>query len=203
MSSRTTGESPRSRRLPTIRDSRLRVPGVRWPATKPSRVLAHGTTVATNALLERRGARVALVATEGFADEIEIARQVASVAVRPVRRPARAARCRARFGSACRAASTVAVASSRRSTAASRRSPTQSTRSRSACCTPISTRATSRRSPMCCAPRAATHVVCSHEVSPEFREYERMVTTVVEAFLEPVCAPVSDAASRRSRPKRS
>ncbi len=39
-------------------------------------VLAHGTTVATNALLERRGARVALVATRGFADEIEIARQV-------------------------------------------------------------------------------------------------------------------------------
>src|SRR3954453_17331515 len=31
-------------------------------------LLAHGTTVATNALLERRGARVALVATEGFAD---------------------------------------------------------------------------------------------------------------------------------------
>src|SRR5262249_57138602 len=39
-------------------------------------VLVHGTTVATNALLERRVARVALVATDGFADEIEIARQV-------------------------------------------------------------------------------------------------------------------------------
>ena len=38
-------------------------------------VLAHGTTVATNALLERRGARVALVTTRGFADIIEIARQ--------------------------------------------------------------------------------------------------------------------------------
>ena len=38
-------------------------------------VLAHGTTVATNALLERRGARVALVTTPGFADVIEIARQ--------------------------------------------------------------------------------------------------------------------------------
>lgn len=38
-------------------------------------VLAHGTTVATNALLERRGARVALVTTTGFADVIEIARQ--------------------------------------------------------------------------------------------------------------------------------
>ena len=37
--------------------------------------LAHGMTVATNALLERRGARTALVTTEGFRDVIEIARQ--------------------------------------------------------------------------------------------------------------------------------
>jgi N-methylhydantoinase A len=36
---------------------------------------AHGMTVATNALLERRGARVALVTTEGFRDVIEIGRQ--------------------------------------------------------------------------------------------------------------------------------
>jgi len=38
-------------------------------------LLAHGTTVATNALLERRGATVALVTTEGLRDVIEIARQ--------------------------------------------------------------------------------------------------------------------------------
>ena len=36
---------------------------------------AHGTTVATNALLERRGARTALVTTAGFRDLLEIARQ--------------------------------------------------------------------------------------------------------------------------------
>src|SRR6266480_748700 len=36
---------------------------------------AHGTTVATNALLERRGARTVLVTTEGFRDVIEIGRQ--------------------------------------------------------------------------------------------------------------------------------
>ncbi len=36
---------------------------------------AHGTTVATNALLERRGALTALLTTEGFRDVIEIARQ--------------------------------------------------------------------------------------------------------------------------------
>ncbi|MDP9376562.1 MAG: hydantoinase/oxoprolinase family protein [Actinomycetota bacterium] len=36
---------------------------------------AHGMTVATNALLERRGARTALVTTEGFRDLLEIGRQ--------------------------------------------------------------------------------------------------------------------------------
>ncbi|MGI8860064.1 MAG: hydantoinase/oxoprolinase family protein [Rubrobacteraceae bacterium] len=36
---------------------------------------AHGMTVATNALLERRGARTAIVTTEGFRDVLEIARQ--------------------------------------------------------------------------------------------------------------------------------
>src|SRR6476620_7121208 len=38
-------------------------------------VFAHGMTVGTNALLEERGARTALVATEGFADLLEIGRQ--------------------------------------------------------------------------------------------------------------------------------
>ncbi len=37
--------------------------------------LAHGMTVATNALLERKGARTALVTTEGFRDLLEICRQ--------------------------------------------------------------------------------------------------------------------------------
>jgi N-methylhydantoinase A len=38
-------------------------------------VFAHGMTVATNALLERRGGRTALVTTEGFRDVVEIGRQ--------------------------------------------------------------------------------------------------------------------------------
>src|SRR5919107_3170554 len=36
---------------------------------------AHGMTVATNALLEGRGARTALVATEGFTDVVALGRQ--------------------------------------------------------------------------------------------------------------------------------
>ena len=38
-------------------------------------MLLHGTTVGTNALLQRKGARVALITTSGFEDAIEIGRQ--------------------------------------------------------------------------------------------------------------------------------
>ncbi len=38
-------------------------------------VLVHGTTVATNALLERRGAAVGLITTEGFRDLLELRRR--------------------------------------------------------------------------------------------------------------------------------
>ncbi len=41
----------------------------------PVEAFVHGTTIATNALLERKGARVALITDEGFEDVIEIGRQ--------------------------------------------------------------------------------------------------------------------------------
>src|SRR5438445_9707938 len=43
-------------------------------ASADVRRLVHGTTVGTNAVLERRGARVALLTTAGFRDLIEIGR---------------------------------------------------------------------------------------------------------------------------------
>jgi N-methylhydantoinase A len=45
------------------------------PAHDTELVLLHGTTVGTNTLLERKGARTALVTTAGFEDAIEIGRQ--------------------------------------------------------------------------------------------------------------------------------
>ncbi len=47
------------------------------PGPRPAQVKAftHGMTVGTNALLEERGARTALIATRGFADLLEIGRQ--------------------------------------------------------------------------------------------------------------------------------
>ena len=38
--------------------------------------LSHGTTIATNALIQRHGGKVALIVTEGFRDLIEIGRQI-------------------------------------------------------------------------------------------------------------------------------
>ncbi len=38
------------------------------------RAFVHGTTIATNALLERKGAKTAMVTTEGFRDTLEIGR---------------------------------------------------------------------------------------------------------------------------------
>ena len=44
---------------------------------------AHGTTVSTNSVIERTGARVGLIMTEGFGDTIEIGRQISPSALRP------------------------------------------------------------------------------------------------------------------------
>ena len=38
--------------------------------------LVHGTTVATNAIIEGKGAKAALLTTDGFRDVLEIARQI-------------------------------------------------------------------------------------------------------------------------------
>ena len=121
---------------------------------RPPDVLAHGTTVATNALLERRGGRVALVATPRVRRRDRDRPPAPAVALRPVRRPAPAPR-RAR-----RPARGRRPARRRRAGARPRRrghgpamSTSGSTRSPCASSTPTSTRGPSARSPGSCASR--------------------------------------------------
>lgn len=45
------------------------------PSLADTRSIIHGTTVATNAILERQGAKLALVTTNGFRDVLELQRQ--------------------------------------------------------------------------------------------------------------------------------
>src|ERR1700750_1543773 len=55
--------------------------GLRQIAAGPEVVVRHGTTVGTNTMLERKGARVAFVTTRGFEDTISIGRQARSLYV--------------------------------------------------------------------------------------------------------------------------
>ncbi len=149
-------------------------------------VLAHGTTVATNALLERKLGRVALVTTRGFADVIEIARQArpSLYDARVDRPPALVPRER-RFEVAGRLGADGTELEPFDGVV-----PDLGSVDAVAVCLlhadldPDHERAVAA----VLRARGITEVVCSHEVSPEFREYERIVTTVADAALRPVCA---------------
>src|SRR5437763_5954894 len=64
----TTPEAPERAVIEAIR-AVLREAGL---APAELSIIIHGTTLATNAIIERKGARTALVTTEGFRDTIEI-----------------------------------------------------------------------------------------------------------------------------------
>jgi N-methylhydantoinase A len=151
---------------------------------------AHGSTVATNALLERRGARTALVTTEGFRDVLEIGRQ---------NRPA--------LYDLTRDRPPALVPRERRFTVRERMGPDgvlvpldhDSVRAAVAACRDAEAEAVAvcllfgflhpdheRR--VGAALRQAlpgVHVSLSCEVLPELREYERCATTVCDGYLTP------------------
>jgi N-methylhydantoinase A len=146
----------------------------------------HGTTVATNALLERKGARTAFVATEGFEHLLHLGRQARAHLYRlsepnpePLVPLERCVGVRERIGPGG-----VIVPLDLETL------PEISAEAVAVCLLfafrdPTHERAVAaelrRRLP-------DAHVVASHEVSPEFREYERASTTAVDAYLGPVTA---------------
>ncbi|HMU80277.1 MAG TPA: hydantoinase/oxoprolinase family protein [Microthrixaceae bacterium] len=149
-------------------------------------LLAHGTTVATNALLERRGARVALYCTAGFADVIEIARQDRPSlydpwAQRPEPLVARADRLEVDERVAADGAVLVPMD-------IGALPPVPDGVEAVAVCLLHSDRHPGHEAAVAAALDAAGFdVSASHRVAPEFREYERTVTTVLNAYLRPIC----------------
>jgi N-methylhydantoinase A/oxoprolinase/acetone carboxylase beta subunit len=146
--------------------------------------IAHGTTVATNALLERKLGRVALVTTRGFADVIEIARQVRpSLYDAHVDRPAPLVPRDLRFEVAGRL-----DAAGRELESFDGVVPDVGAVDAVAVCLLHADLDATHERAVADVLRSRGHVVvCSHEVSPEFREYERIVTTVADAGLRAVC----------------
>ena len=118
-----------------------------------------------------------------------------AVAVRPARRPARAARAARPAVRGGRPARRATAASSSRSTATVPDDPGRRRRGRRV---PAARRSRTRAHEQAVAAvlrGRGIDVTCSHEVSPEFREYERMVTTVANAD---AAAPVPGRTSGRS-----
>ena len=149
-------------------------------------VLCHGTTVGTNALLERRGATVALVTNQGFADLIEIARQDRpSLYDQEVDRPEPLVARHHRYEVAGR----LAADGSELEPCDPATVPELAEDVEAVAVALLHADLEPRHEQRVAASLAQRghDVTASHAVSPEFREYERTVTTVINAYLRPAC----------------
>src|SRR3982750_4578443 len=146
---------------------------------------AHGTTVATNALLERRGARTAFVSNEGFEHLLHTRRQPRAHLYRlcaahpaPLVPLGRCFGVRGRLGPDGELEPLGDI-------------PDIGDAEAVAICLLFSFRDPSHERAVADQLRArnpGVHVVASHEVAPEFREYERASTAAADAYLAPVAA---------------
>jgi N-methylhydantoinase A len=152
---------------------------------------SHGMTVGTNALLEERGARTALIATKGFADVLEIARQDRpSLYHLCAPKPAPLIAPELKFEAAERTGpegivEPLADGETERLAAALEESGAESV----AICLLFSYLDPTHERTIAAHLRErlpGLHVSASHEVLPRFREFERASTTAIDAYLSPL-----------------
>jgi len=154
----------------------------------------HGTTVATNALIQHRGAVTGVITSEGFRDLLEIGRQKRPdlydlQADKPTVLAERALRCE--VPERLRHDGRIETALDQAAVRDAVRGLSDARLEAVAICFLYSFldaahEAATRRIVAEEFPKA--FVCASHEVAPEFREYERLSTTVVNAYLGPVMA---------------
>ena len=152
--------------------------------------LLHGTTVGTNALLQRKGARVALITTSGFEDVIEIGRQarpclydfffdqVVPLVPRHLR-----------FGVVERTSAEGVVLTTPADAELSRlRQTVQNSAPDSIAISLLFSFANPENELAVAAAvqNLGLPLSISHRILPEFREYERASTVVVNAYLQPL-----------------
>ncbi len=157
---------------------------------------AHGTTVATNALLERKGARTAFVTTAGFEHLLHLRRQTRAHLYRPcAAHPEPLVPLDRSFGVRERIAPEGVLAPLELDSLPEIDAEAVAVCLLHAYRDPSHERAVAeelrRRLP-------AAHIVVSHEVAPEFREYERASTTAADAYLGPVASRYLGALSAAS-----
>jgi N-methylhydantoinase A len=171
---------------------------------------AHGMTVGTNALLEERGARTALIATRGFADLLEIGRQDRPELYRLCTpKPASLVDADLRFEASERIGPDGVVEPlAGEEPARLAELLSESGAEAVAICLLFSYLDPSHEQRIADHLRnvlPSLHVSVSHEVLPRFREYERCSTTVIDAYLSPLLGRyldrLGDAASAARLPR--
>ncbi len=191
-------EEVRTAKVPTAtRQEESVLAAVREVGAADVERFTHGTTVATNALLERKGARTAFVATAGFEHLLHLRRQnrahlyrLCAEHAEPLVPLERCFGVRERLGpegvvepldlDSLESIDADAVA----------------------VCLLFSFRDPAHEQAVADELRRRlpeAHVVASHEVAPEFREYERASTTVADAYLGPVLARYLDSLAASCR----
>ncbi len=164
------------------------------PGTAAAEIV-HGSTVATNALLERKGARTAFVTTEGFEDVLAIGRQNRSQlynffapAPSPLVGP------ELTFGLAERTLNDGSIHKALDPAAAedlARKLYDLGVESVAVCLlhsyvNGAHESCVAEKVASCAEGRRKLFVSLSHEVLPEYREYERAATTLVNAYVSPL-----------------
>src|ERR1039457_485419 len=151
--------------------------------------VVHGSTVATNALLERKGARTALITTAGFEDVIQIARQNRAELYNLTPLPRTPLVPKAlRFGVNERAHfdGTIAQRPTPAELAALAARLKRARVESIAICFLHAYRVSENEQLVAAALQDLGYISSSHDVCPEFREYERTSTTVINAYVGPL-----------------
>jgi N-methylhydantoinase A len=170
--------------------SRAIVEALEKIGVRESSILLHGTTVGTNTLLQRKGARVALITTAGFEDAIEIGRQARPKLydfffdrVEPLVAQ------EMRFGLEERTdgqGNILRSPSGRElNELASKVAQTQP-ESVAVCLLFSFANSANEKAAASVLTKLGVPLSVSHEILPEFREYERMSTVAMNAYLQPV-----------------
>ena len=156
----------------------------------PELVVLHGTTVGTNTLLQRKGARVAFVTTRGFEDSIEIGRQQ-----RPklydffFEREAALATAELRFCVEERTSAEGEVLSAPDRPALTKLAEQIAAQRPEAIALSLLfsfANPTNERAVADALASLGLPLSVSHQILPEFREYERASTVLVNAYLQPI-----------------
>ncbi|MEM6941330.1 MAG: hydantoinase/oxoprolinase family protein [Pseudomonadota bacterium] len=174
--------------------------GVQWAEISG---FIHGTTLATNALIERRGARVATVTTEGFRDILEIAyeRRYSQYDVNLVKPDLLVPRARAftiggRFDARGHELAPLSQAGVQELTKAIVQSGATAV---AVCLLHAYANPTHELSLRACLQKFAPQLAISlsHEVSPEAREFDRLCTTIANSYIQPLMGDYLAALQQR------